>query len=430
MTSIQNKDTLARTPLRKVALEIVGAGLSAIQTERVINNNIHVEGDSLFIQETELLFKDIDHVYVVGVGKCALDAAILLEQILGDHITDGVVIDVREDVTQSLKRIRPFAGTHPLPSDTNIEATQELINLLEQTSERDVVIAVISGGGSTLLCQPKTHRAEDEAQLFTYLTSKGTTIQELNTVRKHLSSARGGNIATLTSPARLFSLIFSDVPGDDMSFVASGPTVLDTTTVDNARAVLQKYDVQSIGFSEEHLFETPKDESLFATTTNLLVLTNKTALVAMAELAQSQGFSATIVDTTFSGESRDVAHTVLTRLHSASPQSILLFGGETTVTIRGGGKGGRNQEFALAALPALHDGEVLISLASDGRDNSDHAGAIVDTDTLKRAQAQGMDPKIFLDNNDSYTFFHTLGDELITGYTGENVADLVIAIKA
>lgn len=427
---IQNKDLLAVNETRKIALEIAEAGLAAIKTDSVIKENVRLEGEKLFIHDQVIDVKDIEHLYVVGVGKCSLDAVTTLEHILGDRIKDGVVIDVREDTTQSLKRIRAFAGTHPLPSEANVANTRTLLDLLQRTTEKDIVIAVISGGGSTLLCQPKTHTAKDEAQLFAHLTKKGATIQELNTVRKHLSLARGGNLAAACK-AELFALIFSDVPGDDMSSIASGPTVFDATSIGDARVLLEKYQAQDIGFSNDNLFETPKDQALFAHTKNMLVLTNKTALSAMAEKAHELGFEAEIVNTQFKGDAEQVAHEIAKKLHEATAGHVLLYGGETTVTIRGNGKGGRNQHIALATLADVQEGEVLLSLASDGHDNTDHAGAIADMVARAHAQEKRLDINAFLQNSDSYTFFKQLeSDVIITGLTGSNVSDIIIALKA
>ncbi len=429
MSVVQNKVVLATTPSRVAALEIAEAGLAAIKTSRVIEENVRLEEEKLLIHDQVIDLENIEHLYVVGVGKCSLDAAITLEQILEEHIKDGVVIDVRDDAAHTLKHIRSFSGTHPLPSEANVANTKALLDLLNHTTERDVVLAVISGGGSTLLCQPKTHTCQDEADLFAHLTAQGATIQELNTVRKHLSLARGGNMAA-GCKAKLFALIFSDVPGDDISFIASGPTVFDATSIEDARALLEKYQAQDIGFSDVNLLETPKDQALFANTKNMLVLTNQTALEAMQQKAHELGFEATIGNTQLRGDAEQVAREIVATLRDAPLHTVLLYGGETTVAIHGNGKGGRNQHLALAALSDIQEGELLLSLASDGRDNSDCAGAIADAEVSRHAREKMLDPKMFLQNNDSYTFFQTLGDgAIMTGYTGSNVSDVIIALK-
>jgi glycerate-2-kinase len=223
-------------------------------------------------------------------------------------------------------------------------------------------------------------------------------------------------------------MIFSDVPGDDLHTIASAPTLLDESTLEDARRVFDKYGA-STSFSVEHLFETPKDPSKFSRVRNELVVTNKTALEAMRDRAQELGYTAEICDTELQGEARDVAKMIVDRLHSAKERRVYLYGGETTVTISGPGKGGRNEELSAAALPLLQDDELVLSFASDGRDNTDFAGGIADVHTREQAKVRGLQAEDFLFMNDTFSFFHTLQQGVETGYTGANVADLVIAIK-
>lgn len=424
---IENYAELAVTSAREHALSLVEAGLAAIDTRAVIRNTVSVEGGVLHINEQTYQLDMYENIYVLGVGKCSLDAAEALEDVLGTRIEGGALLDVRDG--GSLKRIRPCKGTHPYPSEENIDFTKALLEFAENAGERDLVLMLVSGGGSTLLCQPDSHTCQNEANLVQHLFHRGTTIRELNIVRKHLSKARGGYVAAAAHPATLVSLIFSDVPGDDITTIASGPTVLDTSTLAEAKEILRRYDAASCGFSEDHLFETPKDGALFANVKNELVLTNKIALDAMLEAAHERGLVPEICDTGIEGEARDVAHRVVSELHTRKRGSVLLYGGETTVTIKGNGKGGRNEELSLAALRELEDDELLIAFASDGRDNTDFAGGIADALTKERAAQQGLILNEYLENNDSYTFFHTLEQGVRTGYTGSNVADIVVALK-
>lgn len=425
--TIKNFDALATTPARSTLLMLAEAGYNAIQTPAVVRNAVSLSGDTLTIQGTAYDLAEYEHVYVLGVGKCAVDAAIELEAILGNRITEGLVIDVRP--TDALKRITPLVGTHPYPSTENVEHTARFLALAEKAGPHDLVLAVISGGGSTLLCQPVTHAPADEVGLVKHLFKKGATITELNTVRKHLSKARGGYLASTVYPAMLVTLIFSDVPGDDLHTIASGPTVLDLSTRGDAVAVLKKYDAEGSGFDAVHFFDTPKDAELFRTVRNELILTNKTALAAMASRAKDLGYEAVIVDTRIEGEARDVAKEIVERLHTEKPRTVLLYGGETTVTVHGPGKGGRNEELAAAALLYLHDDELLTSLASDGRDNTEYAGAIADQHTRQLVMLRGLRPEDFIDTSDTFSLFRSLQQGIETGYTGANVADLVIAIK-
>lgn len=424
---IQNSDALAITPARAALLAIAEAGYQAIQTPLVIETHLERSGEILTVAGHTYNLTEYQHVYVLGVGKCSLDAAATIASILGDCLTEGIMIDVRGG--PSPEKIRILEGTHPYASAQNAEHTKALLDLAEKAGPHDLVLAFISGGGSALLCQPDTHTPVDEVNLVRHLFKGGATISELNTVRKHLSKARGGNLAAAAYPAEVVSLIFSDVPGDDLSTIASGSTILDTTTMADARAVLEKYHTERIGFSPEHLMETPKETHYFERVHNELVLTNKVALEAMAAQAQALGYVPMIRDTEFQGKARELASDIVAELHTARPRTVLLYGGESTVTISGPGKGGRNEELALAALTKLKDDELLCSFASDGRDNTDFAGGIADAYTRTLATEHNLTPDDFLYTNDSFTFFHTLHQGVITGYTGANVADFVIGMK-
>lgn len=425
---IKNFDELAVTPARTALLSIVEAGLEAIQTPRVVECAVILEGDVLTVAGTAYDLTMYEDVYVIGVGKCAVDAATALEEILGDRIAAGAVLDVRE-AEQPLAHIQTLVGTHPFPSAQNITHTRKLLDIAERAGDHDLVLVVISGGGSALLTQPKTHTAHDEAKLIEHLFKGGATIEDLNTVRKHLSEARGGHLAAAAFPATVVSLLFSDVPGNDIHTISSGPTVMDESTLADARAVLEKYHAERCGFDPKHLFETPKVESMFTHVRNKLVLTNETALTAMQARAKDVGYAAMIRDTDIRGEAREVGKLMADELHAARPRTVLLYGGETTVTIEGPGKGGRNEELSLGALAHLTEHELVLSVASDGRDNTEYAGGIADAETKRLASNESLDPANFLYTNDSFTFFHTLKQGVNTGYTGANVADLMVAMK-
>lgn len=424
---IENKEALGTTELRRDTLQIIEAGLASLDTAKVVHDNLELESDTLTIASKTYRLPDIEHIYVLGVGKCSLDAARAIESVLGDHITEGLVIDVRDDSPP--ERIKVRAGTHPYPSEKNVRFTAEMLAIAEKATERDLVLFVISGGGSALLCQPESHTPEEEAALIKHLFEKGATIHDLNIVRKHLSHARGGHLAAAAHPATLISLIFSDVPGNDLATIASGPTVRDETSLTEACEVFARFAGEESGFSTEHLFETPKEEEVFARVRNELVLTNETALGVMKQKAEGLGYTAEILDTKLEGEARDTAMRILDELRAREGRSVVLYGGETTVTVQGNGVGGRNCELALAAALAAEEGELVTSIASDGRDNSDLAGGLGDNYTKHIAEQRGLNPADFLNNSDSYTFFHTLEQGISTGYTGSNVADLLIGIK-
>ncbi len=427
MSLIQNATELSQTPLRIAALSIAEAGLKAIETDRVIRDHVSLSGDILTIAGNIYNLKTYDRLIVAGVGKCSLDAARELENILGGRISAGFVLDVRCD--PSLKYTKSCAGTHPFPSEDNITHTGELLALLEGATERDLVLFIVSGGGSTLLCSPINNVCDDEKNLLKKLFAAGATIGDINIVRKHLSRARGGHIAQTVYPAELVALVFSDVPGDDIATIASGPTILDTTTQEDARRTLKTF---CPGEADELLLmETPKDEKFFTRTRTVLALTNKTALRAMKEKADALGFHATIQDSMLSGDAQEVAGRISDALKNAVPNSVLLYGGETTVVDASGllGKGGRNQELALAALISIGEDELVLALASDGRDNSDHAGALTDALVQEAAAQVGEDIETRLLAHESYDFFEKTGAAILTGYTGSNVSDLIVAIK-
>ena len=428
MDKIQNLKELAVTGLRKAALEIAEAGLEAIDTEKAVKSGVVLNGDILKIKGKEFNLAGFERVFVVAVGKCALYAGRALEEILGDRLTSGIVLDVHSG---KLNKIRTFTGTHPYPTTENVSATGEIIHLLSPLTEKDFVIFVISGGGSTLLCQPQNLTCQDEKDTLSCLFKTGADIDEINTIRKHISLARGGYLAFYAHLATSVALIFSDVPDGNIEFIASGPTVRDVTTVDDARKVIDKYLPESALKSAviNGLIETPKEDEYFKKITNILFLDNMTALEAMSAKAVELGFNAKICTNALEGEARETGENIVLDIDKAGPKSALLYGGETTVFIKGSGKGGRNQEAALGALVKINDNQLVLFLASDGWDNTDFAGALCDKITSEKAAKLGLKPEEFLKNNDSYAFFKEVGDYILTGDTGSNVSDLIIAIK-
>jgi len=428
---IKNSESLGETRKRRDILEMVEAGYSAIDTRTALIKAVNLSGDTLTVVGNTYNLKKDQKIWVIGAGKCSVGAGSALEEILGDRIAGGTIIDVADTNHRlPLKKIKSFLGSHPKPSEKNVKATAQLVDTLHSLKEDDIVIVLVSGGGSTLLCLPEEPvTVATEVAVFEELTDAGATIQEMNTVRKHLSKARGGKLAEVAYPARVVSLIFSDVPGNDISFISSGPTVKDETTTDDARAIIEKYNVRAL--SGVALLPTPKDEKFFVKVNNELLVTNVLALQAMAETAKEKGYKPRIVTDRFSGEARDVAQDVLNELSKAEPGTVLLYGGESTVTLNeNAGKGGRSQELALSALAHIHDDEVIIPFSSDGHDDTDFAGALCDNITRVHAEEHALDIGEYLASHSSYDFFTATADALITGYTGSNVSDLIIALKA
>ena len=416
---IKNFQKLASTPARKIALKIAEAGLEAIKTEKVLEKNVLLKEEVFGVQNKKFSLKNFKNIYLVAIGKAALESAKFLEKLLGGKIKEGIVVDIKK---AQFKNLKSFKGTHPLPSIINLKAGKEILKLLKKAKKDDLIITVISGGGSALMCLPKKIKLKKLERLNRKLLLSGAPIQEINIVRKHLSLLKGGNFAKEAYPATVISLIFSDVPGDDLSFIASGPTVRDESTKADARRIAHQYKLgQDLNF-----FETPKEKKYFKNVHNFLLLSGKNLLLAMKEKATSLGFEVKIYSYALRGEARTVGRKILHRLEE---KGVLLAVGETTVTVRGRGKGGRNQELVLGALPYIDKDVVLLSLASDGLDNTEAAGALGDGTSLSRARKMGLEWRVYLDNNDSFHFFEKLGDLIITGRTGVNVADLLIALK-
>jgi len=425
---IKNHSALAISRLRKLAMLIAEAGFKAIDTTETVKKAVRVKDDYIYIGGEIYPFSEINRIFVAAVGKCALEAGAALEKILGERLDGGIVIDVKAG--GYFGKLKYFKGTHPLSSEDNVKATKELINFLNDKDERDLVIFVISGGGSALLSYPEGSSHEEEVKIFKSLTKAGATIQELNTVRKHMSLARGGFLAKYAYPARSMSLIFSDVPGDDINFIASGPTVKDKTTIDDAAAFLAKYDIlDKCDFESCGLIETPKEEKFFKNAKNSIVVSNSIALDAMELKAAALGFKVK-VSGPLKGEAKKMGKKIADELHKAGSKFAIFYGGETTVTLGGEGRGGRNLEVALSALRYVKEGELILPLASDGRDNGEFAGAICDIITKEAIEKSGLNIEKLLEENNSYPLFEKVGHYVLTGDTGSNVSDLAIALKS
>lgn len=427
MGAIQNFEKLAVTPLRKQALLIAEAAFAALSTRRTVARKVtyHAGRQSLKVGGQSFDLSKFRRVFCVGFGKAALAAVKELREILGSRINAGYVLDVAsEDLGQIVSR----AGTHPLPSQINLEATAELVKLLSGLNYDDLVVCAVSGGGSSLLCYPSDMSYETESLIVRELNKQGASIFELNTVRKHLSRVKGGNLAKLLYPATCISLIFSDVPGDDLSQVASGPTVMDATTAEDAKTVLKKYQILELcRLPACKLAETPKEKKYFAQVHNLLLVSGTDAVKAAQEAAEDLGFKTRIASLQYQGLARNLGQ----KFAAATLAGECLLGcGESTVKVKGQGMGGRNQEMALGALGAIAPGQVFVALASDGRDNTDAAGALADALVAQTAKALAFLPEQFLDNNDAYHFFESAGGLIFTGLTGSNVSDFFVSLRS
>ncbi len=431
--------------LRKDAEAVFQAGLEAVNPIHAIKKHVTLQDDRLTVGDRVYAFADYDGVYVIGTGKASAAMAQAVEELLGERIKEGVV-NVKYGHTFPLKRIKVNEAGHPVPDEAGFQGTQEIIQLLKKTGKKDLVLFLISGGGSALLPYPAGGLTLEDIQKVTQcLLEVGACIHEVNAVRKHLSRVKGGRLAKLAHPSTLISLMLSDVIGDDLDTIASGPTVPDESTFDDCLKVLEKYQMRGripvsvVEFLEkgaqEKEEETPKaNDPVFKRTQNLVIASNILAVQAAQRKAEEFGYNSLILSTFVEGETKEAArvHAAIAKeiLHTGNPvphPACVISGGETTVTLRGKGLGGRNQEFVLAAAIDIEDLEsvVILSGGTDGTDGpTDAAGAIADGSTVRRAKKKGMDAEHFLRENDSYNFFKPLEDLLITGPTYTNVMDL------
>jgi glycerate 2-kinase len=439
---ITNYKQLAKTPLRKKALAIIEAGYAAIEIQTAIKKRITVKGGILNVafpdrsrESVKIDLNDYRRVFLVGIGKGSALASVSLAQILGKRLTKGIAIDVEKpNLKSQISNLELLIGTHPLPSLKNVRATQKIMRMVSDLNEDDLVIVFMCGGGSALAVA-----SEEELQasttVFKELTKAGANIIELNTVRKHLSDIKGGNFANSMYPAASLALMVSDVIGNDISMIASGPTVCDMTTKEEAVAILKKYGFTTKGLT---LRETPKDKKCFRNVNNVLFLSNKDAVDAMADKARTFCFKPRIGSLAFQGEAKSALTSAVGKIKKSE---VMIMAGETTVTLNGipggkkPGKGGRNLEVALGVLancgndPKKLEGIIAISYASDGHDNTDAAGGIADGYTLKVANVGKQNIGDALARHASFDFFKKNGNLIKAKRNSFNVADLMLVIK-
>jgi len=432
------------------AKSIFFAGLDAVEPSRAVRKFLKRKGDILKIGEKVYDLKKIKRVFVVGVGKAGYPMAKAVEEVLQDRIFDGYVV-VKYGYGGKLDKIKVLESSHPIPDEAGVRAAEKIISLLKKTEENDLVVCLISGGGSAILPSPVEGITLEEKQEVTKLLLEcGASIEEINAIRKHLSKIKGGQLAKLAYPSYLHTLILSDVVGDRLDTIASGPTVPDSTTFKDCWQIIKKYDLEKRLPSavlnrfkeglEGKVEETPKrGDPFFSKVVNLIVGSNILALKASKEKAENLGYTTLILSSFIEGETKDVAKVhvaiakeILSSKNPVPPPACILSGGETTVKVKGKGKGGRCQEFCLASCIDLKDvkGDVFIlSAGTDGTDGpTDAAGAFCSPDTFLKAREKNINPYFFLDNNDSYNFFKKMGGLFITGPTNTNVMDLRIIL--
>ena len=449
--------------VRDDAREIFIAGVGRVDPGLLLSHVLRLEGLSLRVHQAQGDFVyDLDgyrHILAVGMGKASAVLARGLEEIVGDRLDEGFVVTKAVDGVVCSK-IRLVQGGHPVPDARSAAAGAEILALAhkarawEASGERTLVVVLVSGGGSALMSAPVSGISlKDKAAVTRLLLGSGATIKEMNVVRKHLSAIKGGRLVEAFAPSTILSLVLSDVVGDDLDAIASGPTVPDASTWEAAQAVLIGRGVwEAVPESVRKLFgeaakgerpETPKPgSSVFANVRTVLVGNNMLALESAEKEAKRRGYNCLLLTSRLEGEAREVAKLFLALAgdidccgRPLGRPACILSGGETTVTLRGKGLGGRNQEMALAFLSGLksglsgHGDLIFLSAGTDGNDGpTDAAGAFASTELAERASSLGLDPEAFLADNDSWHFFDKTGGLFRTGSTGTNVCDMQILL--
>ena len=446
---IENGETRLNQKARRLALESLETALNAADPKQMLKSKLLLENSTLKVDGHSFNLEKLRNVYVIGGGKASGSMAEAVEQILGNRITDGLV-NVPHGSKNKTSKIKLRGANHPVPDEAGVEGTRSMLDMVEHAEGNDLIICLISGGGSSLMPLPRGPISlTDKQEMTQALLKSGATINEVNTVRKHISDFKGGWLAKKAYPATILNLILSDVVGDPLDFIASGPTVPDSTTFNDAIGVLKKYSLWAetpesirkvLSEGEEGLIpETPKaDDEAFKKVHNVVVGNNRSSSLAACGQLRSAGLNTLLLTATLEGEARH-AGVILATIGkevkvSGNPvpnPAGIVAGGETTVTVTGKGSGGRNQELLLAAALKLResDGIVVASLSTDGVDGpTDAAGAVADGKTVTRALKMGLVPEKFLAENNSYRFFAKLNDLIFTGPTGTNVNDVSVIV--
>jgi glycerate 2-kinase len=435
-------------------MEMYNAALTAVDPYTAVTRAVRIENDYFYAAGARYELDAYSRILVVGAGKATARMALAMEDALGERIAEGLII-VKKGHTAELRAVKQIEAGHPLPDEAGVQGTQRILELVQRADAKTLVICLLSGGGSSLLVAPLPGvTLEDKQRTTELLLRAGATIDELNAVRKHLSAVKGGRLAQIAHPATVVTLVLSDVIGDRIEVIASGPTASDTSTFADAATVIEKYGLktavpsQVISFLERGKAgqepETVKSGDVcFLSTRNVIVGSLAQALAAAREKAASLGWRAEVVTAELQGEAREAARLLARKALQTRDElgpgerHCLLYGGETTVTVKGNGKGGRNQELALAFAVEIAgmSGITLLSAGTDGTDGpTDATGAVVDGSVVNRSREFGIHPEVYLGNNDSYTFFERLDsrtDEkhhLKTGPTGTNVMDIQIIL--
>ena len=449
---LSNASSPLNQKLRTDALDIFKDAIEAVDPEKTIMSKVKLQNEQLTVCTDLYDLTKFKRIFVIGGGKAAVSMARAIESVLGRRITSGLLNVLKGSESDvRLKSIQLNGSAHPIPDDAGVIGVQKMLNLVDKCNEDDLVLVLISGGGSALMPSPADGVSLADIQTITsQLLKRGATINEINAIRKHLDSIKGGQLAERCQPAQVIGLIISDVVGDPLDIIASGPTSPDSSTFLTCQEILNKYLIwENAPLSIKNRFlkgvnglinETPKPtHSIFKKVKNYILANNSIAADAAAKKATKMGYQTLILSSMIEGEARHVgtvfsgiAREINIRKRPVKPPAAIILGGETTVEVKGNGVGGRNQEVALAASKKIANVNCIIaSLATDGIDGpTDSAGAIVDGMTMTRAINAGLNPDTYLSNNSSYEFFNLLNDHILTGPTGTNVNDLALILVA
>ena len=445
--------TLRSSPYGEKVTRILAAAIESVDPTQAVLNHLRRQNNNLEINGMGYNLDSIEKVWVVGFGKASIPMGTAVMETLGDKIGSGILVTkfLSTEFQLAHPKIILITGAHPVPDESSLEGSQSVLQLLSRTTRKDLVIFLISGGGSALLTSPVPGVSLDDIRALTSsLLSCGASINEINTLRKHLSQVKGGQLARWAAPAQVTTLILSDVVGDPLDVIASGPTVPDPTTFQDALNILIKYQLlETIPRTiKRHLHqgvageipETPKvGDPIFDRVQNTIIGNNFQAAKVAENTAADFGFNTLLLSTSLQGEARTagsilsaIAREIDSSGHPIPRPACVIIGGETTVLLGGDGLGGRNQELALGAVTELANlpNTLFITMATDGDDGpTDAAGAVVTGETLGHALDMGLDPNESLKRNDSYHFFEALGDLLKPGPTGTNVCDLTFLFQ-
>jgi glycerate-2-kinase len=432
---------------RETAIEIFLSGVESVKPDNLIKRYVSIKQNSLQIENITFDLSAIKDIYVVGAGKASAKMAQAVEAILGSRITEGHII-TKYDHSVPLKIVKITEAGHPVPDENGIKGTEQILSIVNKAEKDDLVICLISGGGSALLADvPEGCTLSDLKAINNILLRTGANITEMNCIRKHLSKVKGGQLAKAASPAIVVSLILSDVIGDPLDVIASGPTAPDPTTFDYAIKIINNYKIENEipekiyrvlqeGLEKKRQETLKESDEVLLRTHNLIIGTNILALKTAKEKAESSGYETQIMTNKLNGDVTDVANYIVGAAKNIKKEKIskkicLLFAGEPTIKVTGKGSGGRNQHLALITTGLLKDvpGITILSGGTDGSDGpTDATGAVVDAFTSENASNLHLDIEKYIANCDSYNFFKKAGGLIITGPTQTNVMDLMVAL--